>query len=74
MHMDGKLGVAISLAVILVAGTYFLYRDTGDGPIPLADQAKVADRGNRGAALDPPTGSMQTNRTPREKIGPPAVS
>lgn len=70
MHMDVKLGVAISLAVVLVAGTYFFYRDTGDGPIPLADQAKVADRANGRSALDPPTGSMRTNRAPKEKIGP----
>ena len=69
MHMDVKLGVAISLAVVLVAGTYFFYRDTGDGPIPLADQAKVADRANGRSALDARTGSRQTNRAPKEKVG-----
>lgn len=69
MHMDVKLGVAISLAVVLVAGAYFLYRDTGEGPIALADQAKVADSANARPALDSPTASRQTNRTPKEKVG-----
>ncbi len=36
MRPDVKLGVAISLVVVLVAGGYYLYRDTREEPIPMA--------------------------------------
>ncbi len=36
MRPDVKLGIVISMVVVLVAGTYYLYRDKGDAPIGLA--------------------------------------
>lgn len=36
MRPDVKLGIVISMVVVLVAGTYYLYRDKGDAPIELA--------------------------------------
>ncbi len=37
MRPDVKLGVVFSMVIVLVAGSYFLYRDKGDGPIQVAD-------------------------------------
>lgn len=36
MRPDVKLGIVISMVVILVAGTYYLYRDRGETPIRFA--------------------------------------
>ncbi|UCC29713.1 MAG: LysM peptidoglycan-binding domain-containing protein [Phycisphaerales bacterium] len=36
MRPDVKLGIVISMVVVLVAGTYYLYRDKGDTPVQLA--------------------------------------
>ena len=36
MRPDVKLGVVISMVFVLVAGTYYLYRDRRESPIPLA--------------------------------------
>ncbi len=46
MRPDVKLGMAISLVVVLVAGGYYLYRDTRTEPIRLAgSRVAEADRG-----------------------------
>jgi LysM repeat protein len=42
MRTDVKLGVAFSMAIVLIAGAYYFYRDSESKPIPLSDQT-VAD-------------------------------
>lgn len=42
MRPDVKLGVVISLVVVLVAGGYYLYRDSREVPIPVTDDTMAA--------------------------------
>ncbi len=44
MRPDIKLGVAVSMVAVLVAGTYFLYRDKRDKPIVIADGSEVLSK------------------------------
>ena len=60
MRTDVKLGVVVSMVVVLVAGGYFLFRGKSEAPIPIADgsspsAAKVAAKPPAGK--QPPTGA-----------------
>ena len=60
MRTDVKLGVVVSMGVVLVAGGYFLFRVKSEAPIPIADgsspsAAKVAAK--LPAGKQPPTGA-----------------
>jgi len=67
MRTDVKLGVVVSMVVVLVAGGYFLFRVKSEAPIPIADgsspsAAKVAAKPPAGK--QPPTGAgRQVNST-----------
>lgn len=39
MRADAKLGIVISGVVVLVAGVYFMYRDTSEVPIPVGSSS-----------------------------------
>ncbi len=43
MRPDVKLGVVISMVIVLIAGTYYMYRDTAQTPIQLAGGRQTAD-------------------------------
>ena len=50
MRPDVKLGVSISLVVVLVAGGYYLYRDARERPIPVVEGTSIpTDEGGRDA-------------------------
>ncbi len=67
MRTDVKLGVVVSMVVVLVAGGYFLFRRTAEAPIPITEgsspsAAKVAAKPSTGK--QPPTGAgRQVNST-----------
>ena len=50
MRPDVKLGVVISLVVVLVAGGYYLYRDSREVPISVSDNTLTASKLANGAA------------------------
>jgi len=62
MRPDVKLGVIISLALVLVAGSYYFYRDVKQEPIPLSHE-----RAPEGRSAPKPEESRRTAETSAEK-------
>lgn len=65
MRPDVKLGVVISMVLVLVAGTYFIYSDTKEQPIPV-----VGGPGSPAQSLDRKKETLAT-RNPSSTTKPP---
>ena len=62
MRTDVKLGIVTSMAVVLVAGGYFLFRGDSQAPIPIADKASpTAPK----SAAKPPAGKQPATNPSR---------
>ncbi len=75
MRPDVKLGVVISMVVVLVAGGYYLYRDRSESAIPLATgPAPEADaEAAKGQAEAPVNAARERARpTVTRNLGPPS--
>jgi len=63
MRTDVKLGIVTSMAVVLVAGGYFLFRGDSQAPIPIADKASpTAPK----SAAKPPAGKQPATNPSRQ--------
>ena len=63
MRPDVKLGVVLSVVLVLVAGGYYIYRDGQEQPIALSDQATgatAAKSADKGPADEVPTAGRST--------------
>lgn len=71
MRMDVKLGVAISLFVVLLAGGYYVYRDKQEKPIPVGRSAPTVamKQPKSGPATRASTAKSPAKRTPSAKNG-----
>ena len=70
MRPDVKLGVVISMALVLVAGAYFFFQDRQESPIPVGSlPTALADTsGAKNQTAEPP----QDKRIPSRRISQPA--
>ena len=57
MRTDVKLGMVISMGVVLAAGGYFLFKGKGEAPVPVTDKLVAADP----AAAKTPLGKPATS-------------
>jgi|GEM_PF-2948411 len=68
MRPDVKLGIVISLVVVVVAGGYYVYRDARDVPIPVSGgPADLADAKNTTAGKPAPAVPAAGRRTNRDR-------
>lgn len=65
MRTDVKLGVILSMVVVLAAGGYFLFGGKGEAPVPLADKNAAA---TPGAAKSPAVAPTTTPAKPRQSV------
>ena len=70
MRTDVKLGIAISAAVVTVAGGYFLFRDTGGNAVPINGTATTSPTDATALKTATPTGAMENGRTIKGKQNP----
>lgn len=77
MRPDVKLGLAVSMVVVLVAGSYYLYRDQGEGTILVAEGpeslSKPVDVGRPSHTDAQPVSSRQP-RSSGKQVRPPRSS
>lgn len=66
MRTDVKLGIVISMGVVLAAGGYFLFRGKGEAPVPVTDKLAAADPVAAKAPLGKPATS--TPGKPRQTV------
>lgn len=65
MRTDVKLGIVISMGVVLAAGGYFLFFGKGETPVPVTDKTATADPA---AAKSPPVRPTTTSAKPRQTV------